>query len=140
MYFCGVFLMLNVLKFIYFMEVTGKVIEIKPVFTTNGGKEKYEFILETSGEYPQRVPFEVWGAERWSKMQVRVGMQAAVSFDIRSREWNGKYILSLGAWKVQSSGSSTAASQQGSVQSSESRVSTVSSDSFGGSGQSDVPF
>ena len=82
------------------MELSGKIVNILDEFRTQSGKVKYGFLLETGGQYPQKIPFDVWGDERWSQMGVTVGSFVNVSFDISSREWNGKYFVSLGAWKV----------------------------------------
>ena len=82
------------------MDLTGKVIEILPEYTTNSGKTKYGFVVETGGQYPQKIPFEVWGADKWTNMRPTVGMDVVVSFDINGREYNGKHFVSLGAWKV----------------------------------------
>ena len=82
------------------MDLTGKVIEILPEYTTNSGKTKYGFVLETNNQYPQKLPFEVWGADKWTNMRPTVGMDVVVSFDINGREYNGKHFVSLGAWKV----------------------------------------
>lgn len=82
------------------MELSGKIVSILDEFRTQSGKVKYGFLLETGGQYPQKIPFDVWGDERWSQMGVTVGSFVNVSFDISSREWNGKYFVSLGAWKV----------------------------------------
>ena len=82
------------------MDLTGKVIEILPEYTTNSGKTKYGFVVETGGQYPQKIPFEVWGADKWTNMRPTVGMDVVVSFDISSRSWKEKLIVSLNAWKV----------------------------------------
>lgn len=82
------------------MELSGKVVSILDEFRTQSGKVKYGFVLETGGQYPQRLPFDVWGDDKWSQMNVSVGSLVNVSFDISGREWNGKYFVSLGAWKV----------------------------------------
>lgn len=81
------------------MEIQGKVFALLPEFRTQSGKVKNGFVLETSGQYPQRIPFDVWG-ERWASMGVAVGANVSVSFDIAGREFNGKYFVNLSAWKI----------------------------------------
>lgn len=83
------------------MEVTGRVIQILPEFKTQSGKVRHSFVVQTDGEYQQKIPFDVWGDERWNKMSdVKVGVKVSVAFDIRGNEWNGKFYASLNAWKV----------------------------------------
>lgn len=82
------------------MDLTGRVIAILPEYTTGSGKKKFSFVIETSGQYPQKVPFEVWGEEKWGNMRVQEGASVVVSFDVSGREYQGKYFVSLNAWKV----------------------------------------
>lgn len=82
------------------MELSGKIIALVPAFTTQSGKVKNGFVLETSGDYPQRLPFDVWGEDKWRAMNVQVGASVAVSFDLSGREHGGRYFVSLNAWRV----------------------------------------
>lgn len=88
------------------MEIIGKVIAVLPEFTTGGGKVKHSFVVETIDKYPQKIPFDVWGDDKWEKMNISVGADVTVSFDINGREYKGKYFVSLQAWKVVSTGGS----------------------------------
>lgn len=95
------------------MEISGKIIAILPEFRTEGGKTKHSFVVETVGQYPQKVPFEVWSEDRWSQMSIVEGSMVSVSFDINGREWNGRYFVSLSAWKVvRADGGGSAAPRQ----------------------------
>lgn len=60
------------------------------------------FVVKTEGEYPKTVAFEVLGRERLDKMKqyLKVGGLVKVSFDVSSREWQGKYFTSLTAFSV----------------------------------------
>jgi hypothetical protein len=82
------------------MEIQGKVIQLLPSIRLQSGKSKCGFVIETGGQYPQRIPFDVWGDEKWEAMQVRLGEFVSVSFDLIGREFNGKYFVNLTAWKV----------------------------------------
>lgn len=86
------------------MELSGKIIALVPAFTTQSGKVKNGFVLETSGDYPQRLPFDVWGEDKWRAMNVQVGASVSVSFDLSGREHGGRYFVSLNAWRVTSLG------------------------------------
>lgn len=86
------------------MEIQGKIIQVlaPQKFTTrNGEMTRYSFILETTGNYPKKVKFDVLRDEAWGNMNVQVGMMANVSFDADSREWQGRWYTSLTCWRVQ---------------------------------------
>lgn len=77
------------------------------------------FVIKTEGEYPKTVAFEVLGRERLDKMKqyLKVGGLVKVSFDVSSREWQGKYFTSLTAFSVFSKESEIRSSQtQGNTQ------------------------
>lgn len=82
------------------MDLQGKIIQILPEQSFQSGKVKYSFVMETASQYPQKIPFEVWSKDRWEQMNVAIGQNVSVSFDINGREYQGKYFVSLGAWKV----------------------------------------
>ena len=82
------------------LELSGKVISILNPQTFNSGKKKFTFVLETNGQYPQKVPFEVWNEEKWNQMHIAVGQSLNVSFEVNGNEWQGKYFVSLRCWKV----------------------------------------
>ena len=85
------------------LEITGKVMNVLPTQSGNGKNGEWVknfFVIQTQGEYPKMVCFSVMGRDRWEKMNIQVGMTYNVSFDVESREWNGKYFTDLSAWKA----------------------------------------
>lgn len=87
------------------MEITIKVIKILDSLSgvsqkTGNAWEKHSFVGETEGEFSKAVCFSVMGKDRWEKMAIKVGMKYNVSFDVESREWQGKYFTELSAWKA----------------------------------------
>lgn len=87
------------------MELTIKVTKIlDPAsgVSSRSGEQwiKNSFVGTTQGEYPKTVCFTVMGKDRWEKMAIKVGESYSVSFDVESREWNGKYFTDLQAWKA----------------------------------------
>lgn len=87
------------------MEITIKVIKILDSLSgvsqkTGNAWEKHSFVGETEGEFSKAVCFSVMGKDRWEKMSIKVGMKYNVSFDVESREWQGKYFTELSAWKA----------------------------------------
>lgn len=90
------------------MEATGKVIAILPEQSgvSQRGTEwkSQEFVIEIpNGQFPpRRACFKLFGVERIANaMQtVKAGAEVTVSFDIDSREYDGRWFTSLSAWKV----------------------------------------
>ena len=88
----------------YFMELTGKIIAVLP---ERGGVSKagnewkiQEYVLETMEQYPRKMMFNVFGADRIAQFNIQMGETLTVSFDIDSREYNGRWYNDIRAWKV----------------------------------------
>ncbi len=61
--------------------------------------KKQEFVLETEGQYPKKVCISIWGDKHDANL-LQVGNTVNVSFDIESREYNGKWYTDVKAWKL----------------------------------------
>ena len=74
------------------MEIAGKIILALPEQsgTSKAGNEwkKREYVLETHESYPRKVHFDLFG-------------EIVLSFDINSREFNGRWFTSISGWKVE---------------------------------------
>ncbi len=84
------------------MEISGKIIECLPLKSgqsSNGEWRKQEFILETSGQYPKKICFMVWG-EKVEQFAIQQGETVEVSVDLESREYKGRWYTDVKAWKV----------------------------------------
>lgn len=84
------------------MDISGKIIQFLPVQTgsgKNGTWKKQEFILETGDTYPKKVCIAVWG-DKIDIAGFKAGETINVSFDVESREYNGKWYTDVKAWKV----------------------------------------
>ena len=88
------------------MEIVGKVIQVLPLqqgtSTRSGNPWTLKtFILETQdGNYPRRVAIEVFGDQRIADNPAEVDQVVTVSFDLESREFNGRRYTSVRAWKI----------------------------------------
>ena len=86
------------------MEIKGKIVQILPLQggqTKAGGEwKKQEYILETEGQYPKKVCFNLWG-DRIEQYPVAEGEEVTVSFDLDSREFNGRWYTEVRAWKIE---------------------------------------
>jgi len=87
------------------MEVVGKIIQVLPVqegVGRNGNPWKVQpYVLETLDQYPRKVHFEVFGEDRIKMNPCDIDQLVTVSFDIESREFNGRWYTSIRAWKIQ---------------------------------------
>ena len=96
------------------MEISGKLIQTLPTQTgmgKNGEWKKCNFIIETADRFPKKVCIIAWKDLVEQVQQIPAGSQVNVSFDVESREYNGKWYTDVKAWKIASGGS--ASSNQG---------------------------
>ena len=60
-----------------------------------------DFVISTEGTYPQMVKFQLTQDKCGIIDSVEENEKIKVSFDLRGREWQGKYFTNLNAWKVE---------------------------------------
>ena len=85
------------------MEIKGKIIVALPeqsgVSKSGNNWKKREYVLETMETYPKKVHFDLFG-DRADQYPLTVGEVITLSFDINSREYNGRWFTSISGWKV----------------------------------------
>ena len=95
------------------MEVVGKIIQVLPAqegVGRNGNPWKVQpYVLETLDQYPRKVHFEVFGEDRIKQNPCELDQLVTVSFDIESREFNGRWYTSIRAWRIQQGDTTQAA-------------------------------
>lgn len=86
------------------MEVIGKIIVDLPMQSgtskTGNAWKKKEYVLETEDTYPKKIHFDFFG-DRADQYQLTVGQRVRLSFDIESREYNGRWYTSIRGWKAE---------------------------------------
>ena len=86
------------------MEITGKIILALPeqsgVSKAGNSWKKKEYVLETLDTYPKKVHFDFFG-EKADQFPLSVGQTVKLSFDIESREYNGRWFTSIRGWKAE---------------------------------------
>ena len=96
------------------MEITGKIIVALPeqsgVSKAGNTWKKKEYVLETQDTYPKKVHFDLFG-DKADKYPLTVGQTVRLSFDIESREYNGRWFTSIRGWQVEPAGDAMAAPQ-----------------------------
>lgn len=88
------------------MFITGKiiaVIEKRTGIAKTSGKswEAQEYVLETQDSNPRKICFDVFGADKIKEFNIKVMDMLTIHFDIDAREYNGRWINSFRAWKVE---------------------------------------
>ena len=86
------------------MEITGKIIAVLPeqggISKSGNEWKKQEYVLETHDQYPKKICFHIFGADRIAQAAIQPGEELIVSIDIESREYMGKWYTNINAWKV----------------------------------------
>ncbi|WP_297092609.1 DUF3127 domain-containing protein [uncultured Draconibacterium sp.] len=86
------------------LSVKGKVEQIlKPESgVSRAGKEwkKQEFVIETDEQYPRKVCFTLFGEKVDLINGLNSGEEIEVSFNLESREYNGRWFHNINAWKI----------------------------------------
>ena len=83
-------------------DLTGKVKLVQDAQTFSSGFTKREMVVTVEdGKYPQEINLEFL-QDRVSLLDnIQEGQEVTVSFDIRGREYNGRYFNNLVGWKIQ---------------------------------------
>lgn len=84
------------------MEISGKIIAVLPLASgegRNGAWRSQDYVLETLDQYPKKVCFNLFN-DRIDQFPMAIGDDVEVSFDIESREYNGRWYTTVRAWKV----------------------------------------
>ena len=101
------------------MEITGRIIAILPeqggISKTGNEWKKQEYVLETHDQYPKKVCFQLFGADRIAQAAIQPGEELTVFFDIESREYQGRWFTNINAWKVERPMATSPISDAGSI-------------------------
>ncbi len=84
------------------MEITGKIIQALPLQTgvgRNGNWQLQTYILETFDNYPRKVAIELFN-RNVDQNKCNIDDIVTVSFDLESREFNGRWYTSVRAWRI----------------------------------------
>ncbi|MCL1822005.1 MAG: DUF3127 domain-containing protein [Prolixibacteraceae bacterium] len=86
------------------LSVKGKLVKILKeetgVSRAGNAWKKQDFIIETNDQYPKKICFTLFNDKVNLIEGLPEGTEIDVSFDVESREFNGKYYHNLNAWKI----------------------------------------
>lgn len=89
-------------------EVEGKMHRKFDTEQKSGTFQTREFvILVEQGQYPQYIKFQLVQDRCEIIDDISEGAEVKVYFDLRGREWQGKYFTNLQAWRVEQAGSAS---------------------------------
>ena len=99
------------------LEIEGTLAQKLPVQSGNSARgpwAKQEFILEfPDGNFTAKACFTAWGQEKVQALgKYQVGDKVKVSFNLKSREYNGRWYNDLQIWKIAPAGAQPAAPAQ----------------------------
>ena len=78
------------------MTLSGKIIHVLPAESVGqSGKSKQTFVLETEGQYPKKIAFDVWE----NKIELSLNEVVTVAVNIESPEYYGMYFTNISGWK-----------------------------------------
>lgn len=79
--------------------------------SARGAWAKQEFILEfPDGNFTAQACFTAWGQDKVAELdKYQLGDRVKVSFNIKSREYNGRWYNDLQIWRIAPAGQPTAA-------------------------------
>ncbi len=94
------------------MDIKGKIIQkMEPVGgVSKAGNQwkKQEYVLETLDSYPKKVKFDFFG-DRADQYPLEVGDVITLSYDIESREFNGRWYTDIRGFKAMKEDAAAAA-------------------------------
>ncbi len=78
--------------------------------SARGDWAKQEFLVEfQEGKFPTTAVFTAWGQDKVSELdKYSVGDQVKVTFNISSREYQGRWYTDLRMWRISEAGSASA--------------------------------
>lgn len=91
------------------LELEGRIVRklsVQSGTSARGAWSKQEFVFEyQEGNFPTQVCMNVWGEDKVKDLEkYQVGDKVKVSFNLSSREYNGKWYTDVRAWRVEPAG------------------------------------
>lgn len=87
------------------MELKGTIIQALPevsgISKAGNAWKKREYVIEnTDGQFPRKVCFTCFG-ENADRIQLQPGQRVTISFDLESREYNGRWYTEVRCWRAE---------------------------------------
>ena len=128
------------------MEFTGKIIAVLParggVSKTGNEWKSQEFVIENHDQYPRKMCFDVFGADKIDQFNIQLGEELTVSFDVDARQWQDRWFNSIRVWKVErvSAAAPSSYDAMGTGAPVPPPAATAAPEFLGGDAKDDLPF
>lgn len=88
------------------LELEGRIarkLSVQTGTSARGAWSKQEFVFEyQEGSFPTQVCMNVWGEDKVRDLdRYQVGDKVKVSFNLSSREYNGRWYTDVRAWRIE---------------------------------------
>lgn len=98
------------------LTIKGKLIKALPLEkgVSKAGKEwqKQSFVIDSGDQFNPEICFSLFGEDKIKSLKdFKVGQEVEVSFNLQSKEYNGKYYTSAECWKISKVGSEQQANE-----------------------------
>ena len=92
------------------LELEGRIVRklgVQSGTSARGAWSKQEFVFEyQEGNFPTQVCMNVWGDDKVKELdKYQVGDKVKISFNLSSREYNGRWYTDVRAWRIEPAGS-----------------------------------
>lgn len=85
-------------------EIEGILVKKYDTESKTNSFQTREFVITTEGTYPQFVKFQLTQDKCQIIDEYQENDRVKVYFDLRGREWQGKYFTNLNAWRMEKAG------------------------------------
>jgi hypothetical protein len=87
------------------LQIKGKLIKALPLEkgVSKAGKEwqKQSFVIDSGDQFNPEICFSMFGEDKIKSLKdFKAGQEVEVSFNLQSKEYNGKYYTSAECWKI----------------------------------------
>lgn len=120
------------------MEFEGTVFKVLPEVkgtSQRGEWVKQEVVFELPGEFNRKICVGFWGDKATEAAALKDGEKVAVSINVESREYNGRWFTEARAWKM-----TRAAAPQPAARPADVPVFAEDMPSYGNDPADDLPF
>ena len=127
------------------LEIEGRIaqkLNVQTGTSSRGAWSKQEFVIEyQEGNFPTQLCMNVWGDDKVRELdKYQVGDKVKISFNLSSREYNGRWYTDVRAWRIEpAAGQSYVQPQAPATPSMGAPMPTID-DMPGDSGMDDLPF
>ena len=91
------------------LEIEGRIarkLNVQTGTSSRGAWSKQEFVIEyQEGSFPTQLCMNVWGDDKVRDLEkYQVGDKVKISFNLSSREYNGRWYTDVRAWRIEPAG------------------------------------